>query len=81
MNEPGSENQDERIFRKGGLAFGVPSLLLAGPIAGFLLGYWAVKLFDLEGDAAKRAKIIGILVGLVSGAYEAFKVIRKISKD
>lgn len=66
---------DEQDMHKASLALAIPGLLFAGPIVGWLLGEWLQRLTGW-GDWMVFA---GILLGIFSGGYETWRIIRRIS--
>jgi len=81
MDEKPKKTDDSRMVYRGGLALSIPSLLLAGPLTGFVLAYFAIKVFHLDGDAAKWTQVALVLAGFGAGARETYKVIQRISDD
>ena len=66
-------------WAQASLALSSPTLMVAGPLAGGLLALGAIWAFGIGEPWAGRIKIAGIIVGLVAGARETLKVIRRIS--
>ena len=58
-----------------GLAITLPMILLAGPVAGFAIGYWLSHQFQAPGFVIP----VAMGVGLVGSAMQAYQLIRRIS--
>lgn len=73
------EPQEERIrwLRFLGLAMTVPMILLSGPLVGLFVGMWLDRRFHLY----PWFTIVGVAIGLLSSAQEAFQIIRRIDRE
>lgn len=60
-----------------GLALTLPMVLLAGPVAGFAIGYWLVHQFHAPGFVIPA----GMGLGLFGSAMQAYRLIRRISNN
>lgn len=80
MDEKPKKTDDSGMVQRGSLAMGIPMMLLAGPITGIILAYFAIKVFRLEGNAAKWTQVGLVLLGLASAGRETIKIIQRISK-
>ena len=58
-----------------GLALTLPMVLLAGPAAGFAIGYWLIHQFHAPGFVTPLA--MGL--GLFGSAMQAYRLIRRIN--
>lgn len=70
-----------RDVNQAGLAFTIPSLLLSGPLTGWLLGYMINRTFDIRDPWDKRNLLIWIALGFAAAVREIAKVIRKLSRE
>lgn len=72
----GSPKRDrEDAWAKTSLAITIPGLLFAGPVVGFLLADFIQK----RTGAGDWIILVGVLVGMISGGYETYKIIRRLS--
>lgn len=71
----GKRDEDERL-RSAGLALTIPSLLVAGPIVGLLLGRWIGGMVGYPNGGL----LIGLGLGFVAGVREIIKILRRMSK-
>lgn len=80
---PGKRPDDipENQWRSASLALTIPTMLAAGPLVGYFLGWGATRLFSLTDPWDSRARIVGVLVGTVAGIHETVKIIRRISSE
>jgi len=78
-NEP--ESKERNPWAQAGLAMAIPSLLMAGPITGYLLGLGIIRVFELSDPWATRTKYICLILGLMAGIRETYKIIRKITSQ
>lgn len=69
----------EPQWRQASLALMVPTTMLAGPIAGFLLAQAAFYFFDIPEAWTGRVRIGAILLGTAAGMRESYKILKKIS--
>ena len=60
-----------------GLALTLPMVLLAGPVAGFAIGYWLTRQFHMPGFVTPLA----MALGLAGSAVQAYRLIRRISNS
>ena len=60
-----------------GLALTLPMILLAGPAAGFAIGYWITRKFHAPGFVTPLAMGLGLL----GSALQAYRLIRRISNS
>lgn len=73
-----SPNDDEGDYTSAGMAMQIPSLLLAGPLVGLGIA-WLVK--RLTGYESMWLTVLLVMIGLVAGAHEVIKVIKRISRE
>ena len=64
-------------YRQVARATTIPLMLLAGPAAGYFIGYLLDRLFDTE----NIFKVIFLLMGVVAGGMESYKIIKQIQKE
>lgn len=72
--------RDESFQREVYLALSIPSVLLAGPLVGLILGYGATRLLHLSPEAGRLALLFGLILGLATAAREVIRIVRRISK-
>ena len=60
-----------------GLALTLPMILLAGPAAGFAIGYWLIHQFHAPGFVIP----VGMGFGLVGSGMQTYRLIRRISSN
>ena len=73
---PEPKRDEEERLRSAGLALMIPSLMVAGPLLGFLLGRW----FGGMAGPADGGSLIGLALGLAAGIREVIKILRRMSK-
>jgi F0F1-type ATP synthase assembly protein I len=71
--EPGPKNPSP--WGQAGLALMIPSLMVAGPLAGFLIA-WLIGRWT--GWQSRWITVGLVLLGMVAGVRETIKVIRRI---
>ena len=76
-NQKGNDSRSP--WGEAGLALSLPSLMAAGPFAGFLIAYGINRWLDLQPPWSKRITIFFILVGMLAGARETIRLIKKIA--
>ena len=71
--------KDDKLkgYRQVARATTIPLMLLAGPAAGYFIGYLLDGLFDTE----KIFKVIFLLMGVVAGGMESYKIIKDIQRE
>ena len=73
----GQNDNSYKLLWMLGLALTLPMLLLAGPVAGFALGYWLIHQFHAPAFAIP----VGMGVGLLGSGMQAYQLIRRISNS
>lgn len=73
--EPDRQKKDSNPYAQAGLALTIPMILAAGPLAGLLLGWLLQRWFGL----GSWIVIVMLVLGLIAGARETIKVIRRLS--
>lgn len=73
--DPAQEPQ----WRQASLALMVPTTMLAGPIAGFLIAQALFYFFEIPEDWTGRVMVISIILGTTAGMRESYKILKKIS--
>jgi type IV secretory pathway VirB2 component (pilin) len=68
-------------WQAAGLALSIPMLMVSGPIAGYLIGLGIVWATGLNDPWARRVKYICLIVGVLAGARETIKLIRRLSSE
>lgn len=73
--EPDRDKKESNPYAAAGLALMIPMVMVAGPLAGLLLGWLLQRWFGLG------SWILGVmlLLGLIAGARETIKIIRRLS--
>ena len=79
--EPSSDQGPSNQWRQAGLALSIPTLMVSGPLVGYFLGYGLVAWLDIGDPWGKVIKVVGLILGVVAGARETIRLIRKISED
>ena len=79
--EPSSDQGPSNQWRQAGLALSIPMLMVSGPLVGYFLGYGLVAWLDIGDPWGKVIKVVGLILGVVAGARETIRLIRKISED
>jgi F0F1-type ATP synthase assembly protein I len=54
----------------------IPSLLVAAPLVGFLLGRWLDRRFATE----PKLTILGVLLGFVAAGRETYLILRRVQE-
>lgn len=67
------ENKSGSVLRSGGLLLSIPTLLIVSPLVGFFIGSWLERRFHF----APWGSILGLVLGLVTGARETWKVYQR----
>ncbi|MBN1475929.1 AtpZ/AtpI family protein [Candidatus Sumerlaeota bacterium] len=73
--DPGKERRRQARFI--GTAVTLPFLMLAAPLVGLFGGRWLDERFGTE----DLLTIIGVVLGLAAGGYQAYLLIREMMKD
>lgn len=81
MAEKGKPRKDESPWQQASLALSIPTLMVAGPLVGYLLALLAIHLFSIGDPWKDRAEIIGLLIGGIAGGRETIRLIKRISSD
>ncbi len=55
----------------------IPTVLVSGPLAGFLLGKW----LDLKLRTGQGITIFLVILGFFAGGVESYRIIRKASRE
>ena len=76
VDSPPGRQRDAEGLRNAGLALAIPSLMIAGPFAGLLLGRW---LGGYVGHS-DGAGLIGLALGFVASVREVIKIVRRLGK-
>lgn len=63
------------------LAMVLPMTMVAGPIVGYVLALGLSRWLEFGETWDERAKMIGIVLGLMTSARETVRIIKKISKQ
>ena len=71
-------NPDARWVRTLTLATSIPMVLLAGPLVGYLLGTWIERRWL---QLAPWGSGIGLVVGVIAGARQAWMLIRQLQAN
>mgnify|MGYP006282521129 CR=1 FL=1 len=74
MNDQGPRRKDS-VYSQIGLALSIPSMLLAGPLVGYGIGY-LVRQWTGWGE---WVTFFFIVLGFVAAVRETIKIIRKLS--
>jgi F0F1-type ATP synthase assembly protein I len=79
MGKTGPKSSDKKPpdnpWLQAGVALTIPALLVSGPLVGYGLG-WLIRRWTGWGP---WVDVLMLLLGLIAGARETIKVIRKIS--
>ena len=73
---PNQNDNSYKLLWMLGLALTLPMVLLAGPVAGFAIGYWLIHQFHVPGYAIPAAMGIGLL----GSGMQTYQLIRRISR-
>ncbi len=65
--------------RQASLAVILPMMMLAGPLAGFIMASAVIHWFEIGPNWEGRVKVIGVLLGVMAGIRETIGVIRKLN--
>lgn len=73
--EPKRDKKEPSGYTQAGLAMMIPTIMVAGPFAGLLLGWLLQRWLGLG------SWIVGVmlLLGLIAGLRETIKIIRRLS--
>ncbi|OQA57523.1 MAG: hypothetical protein BWY42_00513 [Candidatus Omnitrophica bacterium ADurb.Bin277] len=66
-----------RLFRMLGLATMVPTILIAGPLACFLLGKWMINRWNLN----PKLIMILVLLGLIASVIQTCRIVRRLYQE
>ena len=75
--KPGSDKKNRRDIRQIGAYAAIPGLLLAGPLVGYVLGWW----LDGKLGTSPYLTALGVLMGIVASGIEIFELIKKVSEQ
>lgn len=73
--QPRRQPPEPSPWQQAGLALSIPSLLAAGPLAGWLIG-WLIQRWTGWGN---WVVVVFVFVGLAAGIRESIRVIQKLS--
>ena len=73
----GQDNNSYKLLWMLGLALTLPMLLLAGPTAGYAIGYWLIRQFH----APAFVMPLSMGFGLLGSGLQTYRLIRKISNN
>ncbi len=73
--KPGSEEKKRRDLRQLGAFAAIPGLLLAGPLVGYVVGWW----LDGKFGTSPYLAALGVLMGIAASGIEIFELIKKVS--
>jgi F0F1-type ATP synthase assembly protein I len=76
MAPPPDEHPEDTGKRSAGMLLAIPSLLVAGPLVGFLLGRWLDRRFATE----PKLTIVGVILGFVAAGRETFVILRRVQE-
>lgn len=73
------KSSDDRVkgYRQVALATTIPLIMLVAPAVGYFLGTYLDKLFG----TSNILMTIFLLLGVVAGGVEAYKIIKKVIKE
>lgn len=75
------KTKDEGAWRQASLALMLPTLMVAGPLAGYLLGLGINRFFNVQPPWDGRIQIGMIILGMMAGFRETWHTIKKLSKE
>ncbi len=75
MAEEGKWGKRGKAFRAEGIAFAIPTVLVAFPVAGAFLGKWAGSYFELP-----WLLYAGLGLGVVAGIREVIRLVRELTR-
>lgn len=76
MAPPPDERPEDTGKRSAGMLLAIPSLLVAGPLVGFLIGRWLDRRFATE----PKLTILGVILGFVAAGRETFVILRRVQE-
>ena len=77
MSDPRKPKADNSGLRAAGLLLAIPSLLIAGPLVGVVLGKWG----DRHLHTDPWLTIAGIVLGFVAAGRETYLIIRRVQDE
>lgn len=75
--KPDPDENSRRDIKQIGLYAAIPGLLLAGPLIGYVIGWW----LDGKFGTAPYLSALGVLMGIAAAGLEIFQIIRKASSS
>lgn len=76
-----NDSKDEHQWRQASLALMLPTMMAAGPLAGYLLSLGIIAWFDVGPPWDLRIKIVMVVLGLLAGFRESFRIMQQLSAD
>ena len=76
MAPPPDDRPEDTGKRSAGMLLAIPSLLVAAPLVGFLLGRWLDRRFASE----PKLTILGVILGFVAAGRETFVILRRVQE-
>ena len=73
----GQNNNSYKLLWMLGLALTLPMLLLAGPAAGYAIGYWLIRQFHAPAFSIP----LSMGIGLIGSGIQTYGLIRRISNN
>lgn len=71
------KNNLPQLFRMLGLAVTVPTVLISGPLAGFLAGQWLIQKWNFPSESS----IILVLLGLFASAVQTVRILKRLYSE
>jgi len=66
-----------RLFWMLGLAITLPTVLLSGPLAGYLLSQWVIK----AGYGDSNLTLILVLLGLLGSVIQTVRILKQLHRE
>ena len=76
MAPPPDDRPEDTGKRSAGMLLAIPSLLVAAPLVGFLLGRWLDRRFATE----PKLTILGVILGFIAAGRETFVILRRVQE-
>lgn len=66
---------------KAGLAMSIPTMMVAGPLVGLIMGHYICLWLGIEAPAKTWVKMGLLALGMIAAGRETARIIKRISSD
>ena len=81
MPKKPADPEDQNQWRQAGLAMTIPTMMVSGPLLGWLLGMGIERWLDLQPPWSFRIRATLVILCTVAAGRETIKIIKRISGE